>query len=80
MLGTLASARMVARPGVAFAGLVAFAIAAVPLFDLAPALSPAAWTADALLDDRAVAAPAVALAVHAAAALALAAWAQRRTA
>jgi hypothetical protein len=80
MLGTLASARMVARPGVAFAGLVAFAIAAVPLFDLAPALSPAAWTADALLDDRAVAAPAVALAVHAAAALALAAWGLRRTA
>jgi hypothetical protein len=78
-LGTLASARTVARPGVAFAALAAFAIAAVPLFDLAPVLSPAAWTADALLDDRAVAAPVLALAVHAAA-VALTAWALRRTA
>jgi hypothetical protein len=52
----------------------------VPLFDLAPVLSPAAWTADALLDDRAVAAPVLALAVHAAAAVAPAAWALRRTA
>ena len=79
-LGTLASARMVARPGVAFAILVAFAIAAVPLFDLSPVLSPAAWTADALLDGRAVALPAIVLVAHAAAAVALAAWALRRTA
>ena len=57
LLGTVVSARFVARPGVAFAGLAAFAIAAVPLFELAPALSPAAWTADALLDERALAAP-----------------------
>jgi hypothetical protein len=79
-VGTLASARIVSRPGVAFALLTAFAIAAVPLFDLAPVLSPAAWTADALLDGRAVALPAVVLALHAAAAGALAAWALRRTA
>ena len=79
-LGTLASARTVARPGVAFAALAAFAIAAVPLFDLAPALSPAAWTTDALLDGRAVAAPVLALAAHAVAAVALTAWALRRTA
>ena len=79
-LGTLASSRTIARPGVAFAALAAFAILAVPLFDLAPALSPAAWTADALLDGRAVAVPTLALIVHAAAAVALAAWALRRTA
>ena len=79
-LGTLASARNVARPGVAFAILVAFAIAAVPLFDLAPVLSPAAWTADALLDGRAVAVPTLVLVAHAVAAGALATWALRRTA
>ena len=79
-LGTLVSARTVARTGVAFTALAAFAIAAVPLFDLSPALSPAAWTADALVDDRAVAAPVLALAVHAAVAVALTAWALRRTA
>jgi hypothetical protein len=79
-LGTLASARTIARPGVAFGVLSALAIAAVPLFDLAPALSPAAWAADALLDGRAVVAPVLGLAVHAGAAVALTAWAMRRTA
>ena len=79
-LGTLAGARILARPGVAFAALAACAIAAVPLFDLAPALSPAAWTADALLDGSAVVLPVAALAVHAAACVALAGWALRRTA
>ena len=79
-LGTLVSARTVARPGVAFAVLAALAVAAVPLFDLSPVLSPAAWTADALLDGDAVAAPAAALTLHAAAAVALAGWALRRTA
>jgi hypothetical protein len=79
-LGTVVSARIVARPGVAFALLAVFAIAAVPLFDLAPVLSPVAWTADALLDERAVAVPVLVLAVQAAAAGALAACALRRTA
>lgn len=79
-LGTLASARTVARPGVAFAALAALAIVAVPLFDLSPALSPAAWAADALVDGRALAAPVLALAVHAAVVIALATLALRRTA
>lgn len=79
-LGTLASARLVARPGVAFAALAGAAIAAVPLFELAPPLSPAAWTADVLIDGGTIAGPAVALALHATAVVALAAWALRRTA
>ena len=79
-LGTLASARLVARPGVAFAALAGAAIAAVPLFELAPPLSPAAWTAGVLIDGGTIAGPAVALALHAGAVVALAAWALRRTA
>jgi hypothetical protein len=77
-LGTLAGARLVARPAVAFAALAAFAIVSVPLFELAPALSPAAWTADALLNGGPIAGPAVASAVHAAAVVALAAVALKR--
>jgi hypothetical protein len=50
----------------------------VPLFELDPALSPAAWTADALLDGGAIAGPAIALAVHAVAVVALAAVALER--
>ncbi len=65
-LGTLVGARMVARPAVAFVVLAALAVVAAPLFALAPALSPAAWTADAMLDGGTMAGPAVALAVHAA--------------
>jgi hypothetical protein len=79
-LGTLAGARMISRPGLAFTALAGVAIVAVPLFELAPALSPAAWAADALTDGGAIAAPAVALAVHTAAVVAVAAWALRRTA
>jgi hypothetical protein len=71
-LGTLSCARLVARPA------VAFAILSVPLFELDPALSPAAWTADALLDGGAIAGPAIALAVHAVAVVALAAVALER--
>ena len=56
-IGTLVSARTVARTGVAFAALAAFAIAAVPLFDLSPALSPTAWTADVLVDGNAPSPP-----------------------
>jgi hypothetical protein len=77
-LGTLAGARLVSRPAVAFALLAAFAIVSVPLFELAPALSPAAWTADALLNGGAIAGPFAALAVHAAAAVALATGALKR--
>ena len=50
----------------------------MPLFELAPALSPAAWTADALLNGGAIAGPVVALAIHAVALVALAAAALRR--
>jgi hypothetical protein len=77
-LGTLACARLIARPAVAFAALAAVAIVSVPLFELAPALSPAAWTADALLNGGAIAGPVVALAIHAVALVALAAAALRR--
>jgi hypothetical protein len=79
-LGTLASARLIARPGVAFAALVAFAVLAVPRFDVAPVLSPAAWATEALLDERSAALPTAALLAHAAATVALAGWALRRTA
>jgi hypothetical protein len=79
-LGTLSCARLVARPAVAFAILAAAAIVSVPLFELDPALSPAAWTADALLDGGAIAGPAIALAVHAVAVVALAAVALERVA
>ena len=77
-LGTLVCARLVARPAVGFAALAGVAIVSVPLFELAPALSPAAWAADALLNDRAIAGPVAALAVHAVALVALAAYALRR--
>jgi hypothetical protein len=77
-LGTLASARLLTRPAVAFAALATVAIVSVPLFEFAPALSPAAWTADALLNGGEVAGPVVALAVHAAALVALAAVALKR--
>jgi hypothetical protein len=77
-LGTLAGARVIARPAVAFAVLAAVAVVAAPLFALAPALSPAAWTADAMLDGAAIAGPVVALAIHAAALTWLAAIALKR--
>jgi hypothetical protein len=77
-LGTLTGARLIARPAVAFAILVATAIVAVPLFELAPALSPAAWTADAMLDAHAVLLPFLALAIHAVAVTAVAATALKR--
>jgi hypothetical protein len=77
-LGTLAGARLVSRPAVAFAALATLAIVSVPLFELAPALSPAAWTADALLNGGAIAGPFVALAVHASAVVALAGLALKR--
>jgi hypothetical protein len=60
--------------------LAAAAIVSVPLFELDPALSPAAWTADALLNGGAIAGPAIALAVHAVAVVALAAVALERVA
>jgi hypothetical protein len=77
-VGTLTGARLIARPAVAFAILAAAAIVSVPLFELAPALSPAAWTADALLNGGEIAGPVLALAVHAAAAVAVAAVALKR--
>lgn len=78
-LGTLTGACLIARPALAFAVLAALAVAVVPLFELAAPLSPAAWTADALLDDGgSVVLPALALALHAAAVVALAGAALRR--
>jgi hypothetical protein len=77
-LGTLAGARLIARPAVAFALLVARAIVSVPLFELAPVLSPAAWTADAMLTEHAMLLPFVALAIHALALTAAAATALKR--
>jgi hypothetical protein len=77
-LGTLTGARLVARPAVAFASLAAAAIVAVPLFELAPALSPAAWTADTMLTAHAMLLPFVAAAVHALVLTALAATALKR--
>ena len=77
-LGTLVGARVVARPAIAFAILVALAVVSVPLFALAPVLSPAAWTADAMLDSAAIAGPVIALAAHAALVTALAALALKR--
>jgi hypothetical protein len=77
-LGTLTGARLVARPAVAFAVLAAAAIVAVPLFELAPALSPAAWTADTMLAEHAMVLPFAALAIHALALTALAATALKR--
>jgi hypothetical protein len=53
-------------------------IVSVPLFELSPALSPSAWTADALLNGGAIGGPAIALAVHAAALVALAGAALKR--
>jgi hypothetical protein len=77
-LGTLAGARLVSRTAVAFALLTGFAIVSVPLFELAPELSPAAWTADAMLNGRAIAGPFAAAAVQAALAVALGALALKR--
>jgi hypothetical protein len=77
-LGTLVGARVIARPAVAFAILVALAVVSVPLFALAPVLSPAAWTADAMLNDATIAGPELALAAHVALVTALAAAALRR--
>ena len=79
-LGTLVGARLVSRPAVAFTILVAVAIVAVPLFELAPALSPAAWTADAMLEENAVLLPFAALAIHGLALTAAAATALKRIA
>jgi len=60
-------ARFIARTAVAFALLVAVAIVSVPLFELAPVLSPTASTAADLIDGNAALLPAAALAIHAAA-------------
>jgi hypothetical protein len=51
-LGLLATPPAARRPPAAFMVIVAYAVLAVPLYDLAPVLSPAAWLA-ATLDDAA---------------------------
>ena len=49
-LGLLATPPAARRPPAAFMVIVAYAVLAVPLYDLAPALSPAAWLAATLND------------------------------
>ena len=49
-LGLLATPPAARRPPAAFMVIVVYAVLAVPLYDLAPALSPAAWLAATLND------------------------------
>jgi hypothetical protein len=49
-LGLLAVPPAARRPPAAFMVIVAYAVLAVPLYDLAPVLSPAAWLAATLTD------------------------------
>ena len=49
-LGLLATPPAARRPPAAFMVIVAYAVLAVPLYDLAPVLSPAAWLAATLND------------------------------
>jgi hypothetical protein len=49
-LGLLAVPPAARRPPAAFLVVAAYAIVAVPLYDLAPILSPAAWLAATLTD------------------------------
>ena len=76
-LGLLVAPPAARRPNAAFVVIVAYAVLAVPLYDLAPALSPVAWLAATLNDaaPRTLAAAVVlgTLAAVAQAALALAA-------
>jgi hypothetical protein len=50
-LGLLAVPPSARRPPAAFLVVIGYAIAAVPLYDLAPVLSPAAWLAATLTND-----------------------------
>lgn len=76
----------VRRPPMAFLAITVYALAAVPLYDLAPVLSPVAWLGAAINDtDARTVAGAVVLAtavafVHAAAALAVGEGLRRRRA
>ena len=49
-LGLLAAPPTARRPNAAFVVIVAYAVLAVPLYDLAPVLSPVAWLAATLTD------------------------------
>jgi hypothetical protein len=85
-LGLVAVPPTVRRPPTAFLVIAVYALLAVPLYDLAPVLSPAAWLAAAITDTdpRTVAGPvvlaAVVAVVHAAVVLAAGEALRRRQA